>query len=75
MTLERILLYETKRQIFIYKNTQMSNTANDTTEIMTLPKLGEKLTEKQIGFLEILAKQCRGDLLRMLINSQSGHPG
>ena len=40
-----------------------------------IPKPGAKLSDKQIDFLEALALACRRDIVEMVANAQSGHPG
>jgi transketolase len=40
-----------------------------------IPKLGAKLSDGQIDFLEALALACRRDIVEMVANAQSGHPG
>ncbi|MCC6643630.1 transketolase [Candidatus Peregrinibacteria bacterium] len=42
---------------------------------MYLPKLGENLSVENLRAMEIFAKALRYDILAMLKNSQSGHPG
>ncbi|MBL4694115.1 transketolase [Candidatus Gracilibacteria bacterium] len=41
----------------------------------SLPKLGEKLNEDHLEFLEAFSKSCRHSILQMVVNAQSGHPG
>ena len=42
---------------------------------IAIPKIGEKLSSGQIEFLSALAASCRGDIIEMVTNAQSGHPG
>lgn len=42
---------------------------------MRLSKIDEKLTVEDLELLRVFVKSCRGTILRMLRNSQSGHPG
>jgi transketolase len=41
----------------------------------TIPKIGEKLSDAQIEFLSTLTTACRRDIIEMVTNAQSGHPG
>lgn len=38
-------------------------------------KIGEKLSAEGLQAMEVLAKACRHDILQMVTNAQSGHPG
>lgn len=42
---------------------------------MNLPSLGSSLTQDHVAFLKAFSKSCRNSILRMVANSQSGHPG
>lgn len=42
---------------------------------MKIPKIGEKLTDEQIAFLQAFAKSCRRSIVEMVVNADSGHPG
>jgi len=42
---------------------------------MNLPKIGENLTQEHLDFLNVFTKSCRGSIVEMVKNSQSGHPG
>lgn len=42
---------------------------------MRIPKISDQLTAEQTGFLKILTKSCRRNILAMTVNAQSGHPG
>ncbi|MBU0667992.1 transketolase [Patescibacteria group bacterium] len=42
---------------------------------MEIPKIGQDLSQEQIKFLETVAKSCRGTIIAMLKQAQSGHPG
>ncbi len=43
--------------------------------IKNLPKIGEPLSAEHIKFLKTLSKQCRNDIVAMVTNAASGHPG
>lgn len=40
-----------------------------------LPKIGTELSAEQLDALRIFAKACRHDIVQMVTNAQSGHPG
>ena len=42
---------------------------------MTIPQLGQALSPEQLDFLNAFSKSCRRSIIRMVKNSQSGHPG
>ena len=42
---------------------------------MQLPRIGESLTQEHVDFLKVFTKSCRGSIVEMVKNSQSGHPG
>jgi len=42
---------------------------------MEFPKLGEKLNDAQVAFLEAFSKSCRASIVQMVVNANSGHPG
>ena len=42
---------------------------------ITIPQLGEELSEAQISFLQTFTKSARQAILEMVTNAQSGHPG
>ncbi len=43
--------------------------------MLKIPKLGERLDAEQKAFLKAFARSCRLTSIKMLKNSQSGHPG
>ncbi|MDF2378945.1 MAG: transketolase [Candidatus Gracilibacteria bacterium] len=43
--------------------------------MITIPQLGEQLTDDQIQFLQAFRKSCSHTIISMLKQSQSGHPG
>lgn len=43
--------------------------------MISIPQLGEQLTEEQIHFLQTFRKSCSHTIIAMLKQSQSGHPG
>ncbi len=42
---------------------------------MDIPQLGTPLNNQQLELLNAIATNCRYTIIKMLINSQSGHPG
>ncbi|MBU0727760.1 transketolase [Patescibacteria group bacterium] len=42
---------------------------------MNIPKIGNKLTDEHVQFLNVLGKSCRNAIVTMVANAQSGHPG
>jgi len=42
---------------------------------MDIPQLGTPLNNQQLELLNAIATNCRHTIIKMLINSQSGHPG
>ena len=40
-----------------------------------LPKIGTELSAEQLDALKVFAKACRHDIVQMVTNAQSGHPG
>lgn len=40
-----------------------------------LPKIGTELSIEQLEALKVFAKACRHDIVQMVTNAQSGHPG
>ncbi len=42
---------------------------------MNLPQLGEPLSPDHVAFLKAFTQSCRRSIVRMVKNSQSGHPG
>jgi transketolase len=42
---------------------------------MIIPKIGEKLNQEHLSYLNAFSKSCRHTIISMLKNSQSGHPG
>ncbi|MBD3328778.1 transketolase [Candidatus Peregrinibacteria bacterium] len=43
--------------------------------MIQVPKIGEQLSKEHLDFLSAVAKSCRGTIIKMLKQSQSGHPG